>query len=97
MHKMTTSTNKNNDVITALKRPKKATIEFLKQFARAYQYNAERIRVDDCQLRQSSPLSKEKEAFSRDVMHRGRLHRLCGRIIPPAIFHQQGDMVLPNS
>ena len=41
MHKMTTSTNKNNDVITALKRPKKATIEFLKQFARAYQYNAE--------------------------------------------------------
>lgn len=41
MHKMTTSTNKNSDVMTAIKRPKQATIEFLKQFARAYQYNAE--------------------------------------------------------
>ena len=41
MHKMTTSTNNDNDVLTALKRPKKATIEFLKQFARAYEYNAE--------------------------------------------------------
>ena len=38
---MTTSTNNDNDVLTALKRPKKATIEFLKQFARAYEYNAE--------------------------------------------------------
>ena len=41
MHKMTTSSNKENDVMTAIKRPKRATIEFLKQFARAYQYNAE--------------------------------------------------------
>ena len=28
MHKMTTSTNNDNDVLTALKRPKKATIEY---------------------------------------------------------------------
>lgn len=41
MHKMTTSTNKDNDVMAVIKRPKKATIELLKQFARAYQYNAE--------------------------------------------------------
>ncbi len=41
MHKTTTSTNNDSDVITATKRPKKATIEFLKQFARVYQYNAE--------------------------------------------------------
>jgi len=39
MHKTTTSTNKDNDVMTSVKGPKKATIEFLKQFARAYQYN----------------------------------------------------------
>ena len=41
MHKTTTSTNKNNDVMTAIKRPKQATIELIKQFARVYQYNAE--------------------------------------------------------
>lgn len=41
MHRTTTSTNKEQDVITAIKGPKRATIEFLKQFARAYQYNAE--------------------------------------------------------
>ena len=41
MHKMTTSTKKENDVMTLVKGPKKATIEFLKQFARAYQYNTE--------------------------------------------------------
>ena len=41
MHKTTTSTNKENDVMTSVKGPKKATIEFLKQFARAYQYNVE--------------------------------------------------------
>lgn len=40
MHR-TTSTNKKNDVITSVKGPKKATLEFLKQFARAYQYNVE--------------------------------------------------------
>lgn len=41
MHKMTTSSKNDNDVMTAIKRPKKATIELIKQFARAYQYNAE--------------------------------------------------------
>ena len=41
MHRTTTSTENQSDVMTAIKRPKKATIEFLKQFARAYQYNAE--------------------------------------------------------
>ena len=41
MHRTTTSTNKENDVITSAKGPKKGTIEFLKQFARAYQYNVE--------------------------------------------------------
>ena len=41
MHKMTTSTNNENGVKTAIKRPKKATIEFLRQFACAYQFNAE--------------------------------------------------------
>ena len=41
MHKMTTSSKNDNDVMTAIKRPKKATIEFIQQFARAYQYNAE--------------------------------------------------------
>ncbi len=41
MHKMTTSTDKKNDIITSVKGPKKATIEFIKQFARAYQYNVE--------------------------------------------------------
>ena len=41
MHEMTTSTNNENDVVTAVKRPKMATIEFIKQFARAYEYNAE--------------------------------------------------------
>lgn len=41
MHKMTTSTNHENDVVTSVKGPKKETMEFLKQFARAYQYNVE--------------------------------------------------------
>ena len=41
MHKMTTSTKNENDVLTSVRGPKKATIEFLKQFARAYQYNVE--------------------------------------------------------
>lgn len=42
MHEMTTSTNNNDsDVMAAVKGPKKATIEFLKQFARAYEYNVE--------------------------------------------------------
>ncbi len=41
MHKMTTSTNHKNDVMNSVKGPKKATVEFLKQFARAYQYNVE--------------------------------------------------------
>lgn len=41
MHRTTTSTNKQNDVKTSVRGPKKATIEFLKQFARAYQYNVE--------------------------------------------------------
>lgn len=40
MHKMTTSTDKKNDV-TTVRGPKKSTVEFLKQFARAYQYNVE--------------------------------------------------------
>ena len=39
MHKTTTSTKNENDVMT--KAPKKATLEFLKQFARAYHYNVE--------------------------------------------------------
>jgi hypothetical protein len=38
---MTTSTNHDNDVATSVKGPKKETMEFLKQFARAYQYNVE--------------------------------------------------------
>ncbi len=41
MHKTTTSIKKENDVMISVKGPKKATIEFLKQFARAYQYNVE--------------------------------------------------------
>lgn len=41
MHKITTSTNTSKDVMTSVKGPKKATLEFLKQFARAYQYNVE--------------------------------------------------------
>ncbi len=41
MHKTTTSTNKESDVMTSVKGPKKTTIELLKQFARAYQYNVE--------------------------------------------------------
>ncbi len=40
MHR-TTTPNKTNDVMTSVKGPKKATLEFLKQFARAYQYNVE--------------------------------------------------------
>ena len=38
---MTTSTNNENDVMTPVRGPKKATIEFLKQFARVYEYNVE--------------------------------------------------------
>ena len=41
MHKMTTSTEQEKDVMTSDKGPRKATVEFLKQFARAYQYNVE--------------------------------------------------------
>ena len=41
MHRMTTSTKQENDVMTSVKGPKKATVEFLKQCARAYQYNVE--------------------------------------------------------
>lgn len=41
MHKITTSTKTTKDVMTSVKGPKKATLEFLKQFARAYQYNVE--------------------------------------------------------
>jgi hypothetical protein len=40
MHKTTTS-KKENDVMTKVCGPKKATIEFLKQFARACEYNVE--------------------------------------------------------
>ena len=41
MHRTTTSTNNEKDVKTTVKGPKKATIEFLKQFARAYEFNVE--------------------------------------------------------
>jgi len=41
MHKTTTSNNDKNDVMTTVKGPKQATIELIKQFARAYQYNVE--------------------------------------------------------
>lgn len=41
MHKMTTSTKNENDVMRLVKGPKKATIELLKQFARVYEYNVE--------------------------------------------------------
>jgi hypothetical protein len=41
MHRTTTSTNNENDVMTSERGPKKSTIELLKQFARAYQYNVE--------------------------------------------------------
>ena len=40
MHRTTTPKNEN-DVMTKVCGPKKATIEFLKQFARAYEYNVE--------------------------------------------------------
>ena len=41
MHKTTTSTKTESDVMTTTRGPKKATIELLKQFARAYKYNVE--------------------------------------------------------
>ena len=42
MHRMTTSTKNNaSGASTDVKGPKKATIEFIKQFARAYRYNVE--------------------------------------------------------
>ncbi len=41
MHRTTTSTENENDVITSMKGPKQSTIELLKQFARAYEYNVE--------------------------------------------------------
>ena len=44
MHKTTTS-KKENDVMTKVCGPKKATIEFLKQFARACEDNVELPRV----------------------------------------------------
>ena len=40
MHRTTTSKNEN-DVMTRVRGPKRATIELLKQFARAYEYNVE--------------------------------------------------------
>lgn len=40
MHRTTTSKNEN-DVRNKVSGPRKATIEFIKQFARAYQYNVE--------------------------------------------------------
>jgi len=39
MHRMTTTNN--NDVMTTVRGPKKATIELIKQFARVYSYNTE--------------------------------------------------------
>ena len=45
MHRTTTpKTEKLNDVIAAVKGPKKSTISLLKQFARAYSFNAELTR-----------------------------------------------------
>ena len=42
MHRTTTSeTEKLNDVKMAVRGPKKSTISLLKQFARAYSFNAE--------------------------------------------------------
>ena len=41
MHKTTTSTKNENDVKTTVKGPRMATIERIKQCARAYQYNVE--------------------------------------------------------
>ena len=41
MHRTTTSTKIEEDVITTVKGPKQSTIELIKQFARAYQYNVE--------------------------------------------------------
>ena len=41
MHRTTTSTNNENDVMTPVKGPRRATMELIKQFARAYQYNVE--------------------------------------------------------
>ena len=41
MHRTTTLTNNEIDVMTSVRGPKKSTIELLKQFARAYQYNVE--------------------------------------------------------
>ena len=38
---MTTTNTKRNDVMAPVKGPKKSTISLLKQFARAYSYNAE--------------------------------------------------------
>ena len=42
MHKMTTTeTKKIKDVIATVNGPKRSTVNFLKQFARAYSYNEE--------------------------------------------------------
>ena len=41
MHRTTTSTKDENDVMTRVRGPKKSTIELIKQFARAYEYNVE--------------------------------------------------------
>ena len=71
MHKMTTSSKNDNDVMTAIKRPKKAAIEFIKQFARAYQYNAELPRGLESMIvnwDNAAPLPKEMEAFLHDTM-----------------------------
>ncbi len=46
MHRTTTPTN--NDTMATVHKPKKATIEFLKQFARVYRYNAELPRGLEC-------------------------------------------------
>ena len=41
MHKMTTSTNKKNDVVETVKGPKRSTEEIIKKYASASQCNVE--------------------------------------------------------
>ena len=66
MHKTTTSTKNENDVKTTVKGPRMATIELIKQFARAYQYNVELPRGLESMILNydNRPLSKGNQETS---------------------------------
>ena len=69
MHKTTTSTNNQKDVMTSVKGPKKATIALLKQSASVYEYNVKSPRGLEPMIFTSriiipSPL-RNQEAFPR--------------------------------